>query len=206
MNPGKDTGSSRPRRDEQGFTVVELAIVALISSLLLGSILGILDGQSRAERRVTAVAGNQELVRQAMVSFQRDLRSAESIVAPADPSTASRRVDLVHVDFDSGARSQLRWRLDAARRELVREVVVGATVTATTFRLTGIEVQPMLRYFDARGRELTAGSGTAATLASCTARVRVQIAAAPNEGPAPLAVSSEVELRNRRRNDRACTR
>lgn len=192
-------------RTEHGFTVVEVAIVALISSLLLGSILGILDGQSRAERRVTAVAGNQELVRQAMVSIQRDLRSAASIVAPAQASTAPWRVDLVHVDFDTGDRSQLRWRVDVARRELVREVVTGSTVGATTFRLTGVEPDPMLRYFDARGRELTGGGGTATTLSSCTARVRVQLAAAPNEGPAPLAVTSEVELRNRRRSDRACT-
>jgi Tfp pilus assembly protein PilW len=203
--PGTAAAQVRTPRAEHGFTVVEVAIVALISSLLLGSILGILDGQSRAERRVTAVADNQELVRQAMVSLQRDLRSAAAIVGPETASSAAWRVDLVHLDFDTGTRSQLRWRLDVARRELVRESVAGSSVGATTFRLTGVDPQPMLRYFDARGRELTGGGGSTSTLASCTARVRVQIAAAPSRGPAPLAVSSEVELRNRRRHDRVCT-
>lgn len=196
---------SRAVAREEGFTVVELAIVALISSLLLGSILGVLEGQSRAERRVSAIADNQELVRQAMVAVQRDLRSAEAIVAPTSAATAAYRIDLIHVDFDTGARSQLRWRLVAADRQLVREVVEGGTVTAVTHRLSGVDVRPMLEYYDARGRELSAGSGAANTVVRCTARVRVEIAAAPSAGPAPLAVSSEVELRNRRRNDRTCT-
>ena len=191
-------------RGEDGFTMIELVIVALISSLLLGSILGILDGQTRAERRVSAIADNQELVRQALVTMQRDLRSAEAIVAPTDTSTASRRVDLVHVDFDSGARSHLRWRVDAAAGELVREAVAPSGSVATTYRLTGVEPTSSFRYFAADGRELSTGNGTAWTLAACTARVRVQLGAAPTAGPAPLAVTSDVELRNRRRTIRAC--
>ena len=195
---------TRTGDDEHGFTVIELAIVTLISSLLLGSIVGILDNQTKAEQRLGAVADNQELVRQTLVALQRDIRSADHLVAPAEPATATRQIDLVQVDFDSGAATELRWRLDPMRSEIVREEIADGQVVATSHRISGVRDQVLLQYFDAVGFELVPGHGTSASLASCTVRIRVHVAAAPTAGPAPLAVSSDVELRNRRRANPAC--
>ena len=186
------------RDDESGFTVIELAIVMMISTIVMVSMVGILDSQSRAERSVSGLATAQEQVRLALVAIQSDLRSAEPLVALPSASDFPKRMEIIHLDFDTDAMTRFRWRLDDANDELVREALDSSgNVTGTTYRLGGVTNNTVFRYFNSRGDELTAENSTAEIIASCTLRVRVLIDAAPEDGPQPLDNWSDVQLRNR---------
>lgn len=188
----------RDRDHEAGFTVVELAIVMMISMTVMASIVGMLHSQSKAERSVNGLASAQEQVRLALVAVQSDLRSAEPLVALPTASEFPKRMEIIHLDFDTDAMLRFRWRLDDVNDELVRETLDDAgNVTATTFRLGGVTNNTVFRYFNSRGDELTAENSTPEIIASCTLRVRVLIDAAPEDGPQPLDNWSDVQLRNR---------
>jgi prepilin-type N-terminal cleavage/methylation domain-containing protein len=188
---------------ERGFTVIELSIVLAISGLLMASLLGMLTSQTNAERRVTALAGNQEQVRLALVEIQQDLRSAEPLVPLTDASKYPQMMEIVHVGFDDDVVTHLRWRLDATAHELVREVLDGnGAVARTTFRLRGVTGNTVFRYFDANGNELLPAG--LADVANCSIRVRVKIEAAPQPGPQPLDNWSDVQLRNRLPGNQEC--
>lgn len=197
--------SGRRRSDESGFTVVELAITMLISAIVSVSLLGLLTSQSSVERRMSSLATNQEQVRQALVLLQRDLRSAEPLIPLADATSYPRQVELLHLDFDTDAVLRFRWRLDTTADELVRETLApDGTATATTHRLTGVTSDTVFRYFSSNGTELLAGAVTSATIATCTIRIRIDVEAAPERGPAPLEATSDVDLRNRLPGNAAC--
>lgn len=192
--------SNRFRRDdESGFTVIEMAIVMLISSIIMTTLVGILASQSRAERTVSGLATAQEQVRLALVELQSDLRSAEPLVKLDNIDDYPTQMEIVHLDFDTDALLRFRWRLDATKNELVRETLdENRNVTATTFRLQGVTNNTVFRYFSGTGFELTPQNTTADNIAGCTLRVRVLIDAAPEKGPQPLDNTSDVQLRNRR--------
>lgn len=188
-----------------GFTTVELIVVIAIGATVMASLIGVLDSQTRMERRVSALASNQEQVRQALVQIQRDLRSAEPLVALANPYDYPRQVDIIHLDFATDAPVHFRWRVDSSTKELVREVLgAGDAVTATTFRLRGMDGAAVFRYFSSTGDELVPQTSTSSTIADCTIRVRVTLAAAPESGPRPLGNASDVQLRNRLPGSAAC--
>ncbi|MDQ3107359.1 MAG: hypothetical protein M3Q68_06085 [Actinomycetota bacterium] len=192
---------SRVRHDdESGFTVVELAIVMLISATVMGSLIGILDSQSRAERRINALASNQEQVRLALVQVQQDLRSAEPLVELDDISKYPTQMNIMHRDFDDDDVTYFRWRLNTVANELVRETLAtDGSVAATTFRLAGVTSNTVFRYFKTNGAELQPDptQHTSRDIADCTVRVRILIDAAPEKGPQPLDNWSDVQLRNR---------
>lgn len=199
MRTARTVGAERgDARSESGFTVVELAIVLLISGVVMTTLVGILTSQSRAERSVSAVAASQEEVRMALVQIQQDLRSAEPLIALPSAGDFPKRMEIVHLAFNDDKVTRFRWRLDSAKNELVREVLdTNGAVTATTYRLKGVTNNTVFRYFDKNGNELTAANSTSETIAGCTLRVRVLIDASPQKGAAPLDNWSDVQLRNR---------
>lgn len=186
------------RDEESGFTLIELAIVMMISTIVMASIVGILTSQTRAERSVNGLASAQEQVRLALVAIQSDLRSAEPLVALPAATDFPKRMEIVHLAFEDDSLVRFRWRLDDATDELVRESLDNdGNVTGTTFRLGGVTNNTVFRYFNSKGDELTAENSTSETIARCTLRVRVLIDAAPEGGPQPLDNWSDVQLRNR---------
>lgn len=195
----RGAGTDRQRAaDASGFTVIELAIVMLISSVIMTTLVGILDSQSRAERNVSALAGAQEQVRLALIEIQSDLRSAEPLIALASADDFPKQMNIAHMNFDDDTMTYFRWRLDPVKNQLVREVLNGSgAVTATTFRLTGVTNNTVFRYFNGKGNELTPLNSTSSIIATCTLRVRILIDAAPEGGPQPLDNWSDVQLRNR---------
>lgn len=187
------------KHDDAGFTVVELSIAMLIMSIVMVSLAGLLQSQSSAERRLSSLADNQEEARLALVELQRDLRSAEPLVALETSAMYATQVRLVHVDFATEARSMFQWRLDTTTHELVREELnaTGTAVTATTYRLRGVADTVAFRYFEQSGLELQPAVANPSVISECTIRMRITLHAGPTKGPAPTLVDSDVELRNR---------
>ncbi|MDQ3106730.1 MAG: hypothetical protein M3Q68_02875, partial [Actinomycetota bacterium] len=175
-------------------------------TLVMISIIGMLESQTRAALHVATHADNQELVRQTLVELQRDLRAASAISVLPD-SRAQRQIDVMHTDFRTGTPSRLRWRVDASRLEIVREqLAVDGSVETTTHRLRHVRNVAMFAYFDGSQAELEPGTASASTIGTCALRIRVTIAAAPTGTRAPIEATSEVDLRNRRPGNRMCVR
>lgn len=191
----------RRRPSEGGFSVVEVSIAMVISSVVVAALAGVLQSQAQAERRVRAFADNQEEVRQAMVALQRDLRSAEPLhVLPTSADYASR-VDLsVYDEVDSPAPGTITWRVDTATQQLMREEHDGLGGVVTTYRLRTVTSggsEPLFRYFKANGDELVPGTDAAADIAACSSRIHLLLVAAPNAGGGTARLESDVQLRNR---------
>lgn len=184
---------------EHGFTVIELAITMGIAMLVMSSLLGILVSQSNAERRVSTFADNQEILRQAIVLMQRDIRSAE----PLEPLPASADYALqiklnVYEDI-SAPPVPIRWYVDTASQELRRELIATGAVT---HRVSGVANSyaigaHLFEFFEAGGGQYDLATENPEDIAHCTVRIRVNLRAAPSPGPSPVLLTSDAQLRNR---------
>ena len=192
-------------RDDQGFTLVEVSITSMLVAIISVAITSMLISQMNAERAVTRFASDQEDIRQAIVAMQQDLRSAEPLTEVSNPLDLRYRVDLkVYDTVTSTTPVRIRWRLDPTTDELLREQVNDAdVVVATTHRLRGVTNEntgaPLFTYYDADDAAFAlADIGiTSGTVVYCTVRVRIDLRAAPNGGRTPVAILSDVQLRNR---------
>jgi type II secretory pathway component PulJ len=192
------------RRDDAGFTVVEVAISMAVAAVVMSTVLGLLAGQSRAERRVASFAENQEELRQAIVALQRDIRSSEPLLALPTSDLYPSRIDLsVYRDINAVAPVPLRWRintLSGGAKELIREELNSSgNVVAVTYRVRGVlntTTDPLFRFYRANDTEYTTGD-LPQDIAECTVRIRVSLYAAPNQGPAGARLESDAQLRNR---------
>lgn len=204
--------ASTPRnvaRAEAGFTVAEVAITMAILTSVMAAIFGVLDSQTRIERRVQSFAQNQEVLRQAMVAIQRDIRSSEALQPLATSPEYALRIDLhVYDEITDTDPVRVRWIVDPIGKELRRELLdADGDATATTHRLTGVAnnyAAPLFTFFNANastGNEALGrydlATDTAADVASCAVRIRIDLVAAPSPGPAPARVVSDAQFRNR---------
>lgn len=193
---------ARRTRDDSGFTLVEMAVAMLIGSSMMVGLLGMLSAHTSAERRVATLTDNQESARLALVEFQRDLRSAATVLELPAAADYAAKVRLQRIDFATDASSVVQWRVDTAAKELVREDLdASGAVTATTYRLAGVVDTAPFRYFGQDGAEFTLTGANAVApsrVSDCTVRMAVTLHAAPGRGPAPTLVDSDVELRNLR--------
>lgn len=190
----------RPARGDDGFTVVELAIVMAIAMIVMGSLLGLLVSQSNATARLERFAGNQEQTRLAMVALQKDLRSSERLLELPAGADVRYRVDVVrYVDAAATEPDTISWRL-TSEGDLVRYQVGTADELVATHRLAGVANLdlglPIFTYFRANGLPYPAGESRR-TVADCSVKVGLALRAAPEAGPAPAPLSSAVQLRNR---------
>ena len=195
----------RVNSDDAGFSILELMIATALTALVSASMMGLLVSQQNAERAVSTYANNQEDLREAMTALQRDLRSAEPLTGVASAPQLKYQVDLeVYENVRSLGPVRVRWRLDAASDELVRETLnsTGSTVVGTSDRLTGVANEnvgtPIFAYYKSDGSryDLDLPGTDSGTVATCTTRVAIDLRAAPHGGSA-MQLTSDVQLRNR---------
>ena len=205
---------TRRHGEESGFTVVELAVTMGIAMSVMASILGILVSQSNAERRVSSFADNQEVLRQAIVAMQRDIRSAEPLEQLAHPSHYATQIRLNVYEDISAPPVPIRWIVDTTTKELRRELLnvtvnndgsVTTVVIGVTYRVPGVVNDYAIGnhlfvfYTAERSQKPFAldDSSSAFDIAHCTVRIQINLRAAPNRGPEPALLTSDAQLRNR---------
>jgi prepilin-type N-terminal cleavage/methylation domain-containing protein len=178
-------------REESGFTLVEIMVVAVIMAVIGAALFGLVTAMAGNERAQEARANNGQAVRFALADITRDLRGADPMAPPPDTTSAPGRIEITILPATAdGPVGYVRWELSGDR--LLRVLLDGPGGAPTTTRvvLTGLRNEsggvPLLRYLAASGDELPAGV-TPADVANCTRSVRVTIVA----GPDPGAVSTE---------------
>jgi type II secretory pathway pseudopilin PulG len=199
-------------RESSGFTVVELAITMGIAMVVMTSILGVLVSQSNAERRVSTFADNQEVNRQAIVLIQRDIRSAEPLEELPTSMDYALQINLNVYEDVSAPPVPIRWKVDTATSELRRELLDSAgNPTAVTYRVANVANtfalgNHLFEYFQtATEAPYNLATDDKADIAQCTVRIRINLRAAPAQGPQPALLSSDAQLRNRLPGGIGCT-
>ena len=183
------------RGDESGFTVVELVITAMISMVVMASLLGMLSSQTSAERRVHDVANSQEAIRLAYVELTSDLRGADPLVSG---TSSSVEVDLRD---PAGVARRVRWEVvpavggAGAGFELIRTELPTSGTPSVSYRLAGVAVADVFTFLKAGLSPDVVASGDEAR---CAKRVRVVLLATAEGDGAPLRLESDVDLRNAR--------
>jgi prepilin-type N-terminal cleavage/methylation domain-containing protein len=191
---------TRPRRTlEQGYTLVELAVVVLIMGVVSAAILGMLVSQTRAERRTSTAADNQELMRQALIEVAKDVRAADPILYQPNVADFATALPVRLRELTGAPDRNLRWRLDATKGELLREELdpTATSVTAVSYRIGGITNTNVFTYYRADGSAYTLTGLDAGAVDRCTVRIHIALTGAPNRGPGPTTVETDVQVRNR---------
>jgi type II secretory pathway pseudopilin PulG len=187
------------RRDEAGFTVVEIAITMVISMCVMASLLGLLTSQTNADKRVQDTTNSQEAIRLAYVELVRDLRAAEPVLAT--PAPAAQQVAMDQPAQNGGTARRLEWVLESTptgtaldRYELDP---AGVRAPQLSYRLPGaVAGTQLFTFFGGAG---TTPIADASTIPSCATRVHVVVAARTDGVGAPLKWETDIDLRNSRR-------
>jgi Tfp pilus assembly protein PilV len=197
----------RREGNDQGTSLIEVTIAMALVVMVMGSILGVFDVFTRAERRQDESVQNRRDVRQAVAEVSRDVRAASSIV---EPSSSVRAATDLTITRTTGAVSEaVRFLWDSSTGELRRETSTnpGEQPTATRVVLARAaanpEAEPTFRYFDATGQELVAGLTAPDRLAACTTRVEITLTSSTPSGRDGGTLSAAVSPRNLRAEEAA---
>jgi prepilin-type N-terminal cleavage/methylation domain-containing protein len=190
----------RSRREQSGFSLVEMMISMTIMSILIGTLLGSMDIATRGQNRQEALVANQETVRQALLEMDRDLRDANPIESLATPSLYPSQVETADIAPD-GTTEFVLWQLsDTTVTRSLLSAPNGTTLSTQTV-LTNVTNNStgtsLFRYFNSANSELTPANNTAGDFSNCAVRILITVSAASDPGPVPFSESSDVEIRNR---------
>jgi prepilin-type N-terminal cleavage/methylation domain-containing protein len=195
----------RTARRDDGFTLVEVSIAALLSAIVGTIMLSVLVSAQQSERHLEEISASQEELRRAIVEVLEDLRSAEPLWfdATSTPApTPGSEIRLVHRPAGATQPTYVRWHIDG--NDLVRDVVSVNSfnqlqTVARTYRLPGIDPLVTSFAYDDRSGQPTFVSNAPTDwrkLNQCTVRATVVLRAAPLRGRHPVSVTSEAQLRN----------
>lgn len=177
------------RRDEGGYSLVELLVTTTVFLLVSGTLVGALESGMRTEHRASNRIDDEQAVRLVLAQFSRDVRGADA-VTPTALSTLATELDLA-----SGTQS-ISWRYDPVGGRLSRTVSSGSTTTP------GISVAgvvngsaPVFRLLDRSGTDLSAGPGNSqADAFRCAVGVEASVTSNARPGVAPFTETAVAEL------------
>jgi len=206
------------RRDDDGFTVIELAVTLLLLSIVSAMLFGFLDSTSSATARITLHTRTQRDGELAMRTITQDLRAASPITSAPCGSYNSCVAFSVQRATQTGhdcEKTVIGYALASGvlRRSLVENTWTGSScaVTRTITNLpiltsvvnaTVSPVTPLFVYYDNKGAVLDPAT-QAATLVKKpsqggTASIKVTLVVRYKTSAPPLTLSSLAALRNNR--------
>lgn len=199
------------RRDEQGFTIIEVMISTAILLVVLAMLFSVLISLTRSEDRAQRLVSNEQNVRFELDQLVREVRAANPLVPllnAVSASTYDNQIEMV-LGPTGGTQTVVRWTYDTTTEKLAREVMTGtgaaATVISQSFFLTRVRNTetgtPVFRYYGQHNQDLVlqalANSANVHDAANCAVRVSIELTSDSNPGPVPFTETQNVEVRNR---------
>ncbi|HEV7525158.1 MAG TPA: prepilin-type N-terminal cleavage/methylation domain-containing protein [Acidimicrobiia bacterium] len=199
------------RRDEQGFTIVEVTIATSIMVVVLAMFFGTLASLSTSEDRAQRLVSNEQNVRFELDQLARDIRAANPLVPLLNAATAAGYDNQIEVVLGptGGSQQVIRWTYDTTTKQMVRQLMSSTASNATNLSQTFLLVRvrnietatPVFQYFGQQDEDLVAqtlaNSGNLHDPANCAVRVHIVLRSDSNPGPVPFTETQDVEIRNR---------
>jgi prepilin-type N-terminal cleavage/methylation domain-containing protein len=163
------------RREEQGFTLVELTVAMGIMLLVAGALLAALESGTNAERHSSRRIDDEQSVRVVLAQLTRDVRNSNGLLS----GTALDEVDLGYLNGD-----EVLWTFDPNGHVLQRSVpdphnpgsylpgisVRGLTnADGTVFRILAPDGSDLLSDASASSNDVTACATTVAVSVTASA-------------------------------------
>ena len=199
------------RKDDQGFTIIEVMVATAILLIVLGMVFTTLVSLTRTEDRANRLVSNEQNVRFELDQLAREVRAANPLVPLLNATAASdydNQIEMV-LGPTGGSQKVVRWTYDTTNEEMVRQVMSDTSATATvvsqSFFLTRVRNvengTPVFTYYGQHGTDLVAQSltngGNLHDAANCAVRVHIVLSSDSNPGPVPFTETQDVEVRNR---------
>jgi len=199
------------RKDEEGFTIIEVMVATAILLIVLGMVFSTLVSLTRTEDRANRLVSNEQNVRFELDQLAREIRASNPLVPLLNATTASdygNQIEMV-LGPTGGSQTVVRWTYDTTSEQMVRQVMTGTSATATVVsqsffltRVRNVETgTPVFRYYAQDGTDLVAQSltngGNLHDAANCAVRVHIELSSDSNPGPVPFTETQDVEIRNR---------
>ena len=184
-------------------TLIELMVVMVLMSLVLGAFCGGLTTMMSNTRRQEALVENQESVRFAMLDMTRDVRGADPIIPLSDLNAYPRQIEVSVLPPTGGTNTPIyvRWQLTGTT--LTRSILnlPGGTATSTRTVLANVKNSgtgvSLFRYYNSGNAEMLPSTNSSGDISNCTIRVHISVSAAVATGPAPFTIEGDAEVRNR---------
>lgn len=207
------------RRDEHGFTLVELAVVVLIMGIVSVVLFDFLDSTTNVTARATSSVVKENEARLALRELTADIRAANVISATYPTNSACTTGGSFPTGYPSCVTFEIKRSVDSAQacpKSVVTYGLVGTSVkktridyaancTTITRSVTGRTVidgvvngasTPLFRYFDGTGAQVASTTSTAGYIAASSIKTTLLLqykTRSPN-----LLIDSTVALRNNR--------
>lgn len=189
------------RRSEAGFTLVELAVVMLVMSIVMGGFYSVLTSLMSNTQRQQALVSDQEQVRFALLDMTRELRGANPLEPLSSVASYPTQVDAAVLPAAGATPIYVRWQLSGTN--LIRSVLTapGGNVVSSKTVLANVKNTSagisLFRYYTSANAELLPTANTAGDFTNCTIRIHISVIAAVVAGPAPFTTDTDAEIRNR---------
>lgn len=164
---------TRSRSDEAGFTLLEMAIVLLVATVVLVSAVSTLTSLANAASRNEAVNTQEQSVSTTMAQLERDIRSATSI---SFPSGASPQDELQLAETSGGTNSNLLWVYNASLGTLTREAQVNGAFQAGGSAVDGVSSAAgtgVFKYYGTQAGDISATPPS--NIAMCATAVGIDL-------------------------------
>ena len=199
------------RDDEQGFTVIEVMVTAMILLIVLGVLFSTLVSLTNQESRSEHLVSNEQNVRFELDQLAREIRAANPLVPLLNAGSAATYENQIEMVLGptGGTQTVVRWTYDTAAEEMERQVMsdtsASATVVSQSFFLTRVRNvetgTPVFTYYGQQGEDLVAqtlaNGGNTNDAANCAIQVHIVLSSDSNPGPLPFTETQDVEVRNR---------
>jgi type II secretory pathway component PulJ len=190
--------NERRSAPEAGFTVLELAVVAAILSIILVVAGSALISLSTTTNRGSAMVTDEQEASTVMTQLAKDIRSAHRISYPTGTTLAQTSNMLVLQENQANGTTQnIEWLYQAPTAPaqtgtLIREVQVNGTYSPSGPSVSRV-VNPngLFTYYNENGGP--SNQVDAATIGNCTTRVQVNLVIAPPKAGAGISNFTETE-------------
>lgn len=183
--------------DEGGFTLIEIAVVVLIFSVVLIMAANSLFSLNNTANRNEAMVTEEQAASGAIAQLSRDIRSANSLTFPTGVAPADE-IELA-VNNASGGTSNVLWIYTPTAGTLARQVATGNSFSNSGTPVSHV-VNPstvsVFSFYDDSGASIS--GTTASNISACSTAIQVTLYVGSNiTGAATVQQTAEVALTNR---------
>jgi prepilin-type N-terminal cleavage/methylation domain-containing protein len=174
----------RGRRDEDGFTLVEMALVLVIASIVLVMATQGLTSFTNAASANDSIVRRQQTASTVVAQLERDIRSASGISIPAG-SAADDELQLA-IPGGGGATTDVRWVYDPSSGTFGRQTqATDGSFQPAGYSASGVANDPgapVFTYYGADASEIPASATSDIALCATAVAIDLQLSGGASGG------------------------